>query len=98
MLGADHRGQRLNTMFRENIDEAAIVQALDPLLAAYAAQRGDGEGFGDFLVRSGAVAASGPAAIAIALLPAMASDVTSANAAAAAGPALSASSAAGAVP
>ena len=53
MLGADHRGQRLNTLYRENIDEAAILAALDPLFARYAAEREDGEGFGDFLVRSG---------------------------------------------
>jgi hypothetical protein len=29
MLGADHRGQRLNTLYRENIDEAAILDTLD---------------------------------------------------------------------
>ncbi|WP_149194911.1 assimilatory sulfite reductase (NADPH) hemoprotein subunit [Luteimonas suaedae] len=56
MLGADHRGQRLNTLYRDNIDEPAILEALDPLFAAYARERDAGEGFGDFLVRSGAVA------------------------------------------
>ena len=55
MLGADHRGQRLNTLYRENIAEAAILAELDPLLAAYAASREDGEGFGDFLLRTGVV-------------------------------------------
>lgn len=55
MLGADHRGQRLNTLYRENIDEAAILDALDPLLSDYATRRHVDEGFGDFLVRSGAV-------------------------------------------
>jgi sulfite reductase (NADPH) hemoprotein beta-component len=55
MLGADHRGQRLNALYRENIDEPAILAALDPLLADYARRRGDGERFGDFLVRSGVV-------------------------------------------
>ena len=55
MLGADHRGQRLNTLYRENIDEPQILAALDPLLAAYAAQRRPAEGFGDFLVRTGVV-------------------------------------------
>ncbi|MBP4136447.1 sulfite reductase subunit beta, partial [Streptococcus agalactiae] len=39
MLGADHRGQRLNTLYRENISEAEIAAALDPLFGAYAAQR-----------------------------------------------------------
>jgi len=52
MLGADHRGQRLNTLYRENITEAEIAAALDPLLGAYAGQREQGEGFGDYLVRS----------------------------------------------
>ena len=56
MLGADHRGQRLNTLYRETLDEAGILAALDPLLARYAAERGDGERFGDFLVRTGTIA------------------------------------------
>lgn len=56
MLGADHRGQRLNALYRENIDEATILAALDPLFAGYASERRAGERFGDFLVRSGAVA------------------------------------------
>ena len=57
MLGADHRGQRLNTLHRENIDEPAILAALDPLFARYAAERQTDEYFGDFLVRAGIVAA-----------------------------------------
>ncbi len=56
MLGADHRGQRLNTLYRENITEAQILEALEPLLARYAAERDAAEGFGDFLHRSGIVA------------------------------------------
>ncbi|MGH8086525.1 MAG: assimilatory sulfite reductase (NADPH) hemoprotein subunit [Lysobacter sp.] len=56
MLGADHRGQRLNTLYRENVAEPEILAVLDPLLADYAAARGSGEGFGDYLVRSGVVA------------------------------------------
>ncbi|MFD0726174.1 assimilatory sulfite reductase (NADPH) hemoprotein subunit [Lysobacter brunescens] len=56
MIGADHRGQRLNTLYRENIDEAAILATLDPLFARYAAERGASERFGDFLVRAGVVA------------------------------------------
>src|SRR4029078_9525224 len=31
MLGADARGQRLNSLHRENIDEARILGALEPL-------------------------------------------------------------------
>ncbi|GAB3343012.1 assimilatory sulfite reductase (NADPH) hemoprotein subunit [Marilutibacter aestuarii] len=60
MLGADHRGQRLNTLHRENIDEAQILSELDALLARYAAERDPDEGFGDFLVRSDVVAYSHP--------------------------------------
>ena len=57
MLGGDHRGQRLNVLHRENIDEAAILAELDQLLARYAAERGNDEYFGDFLVRAGVVVA-----------------------------------------
>jgi len=60
LLGADHRGQRLNTLYRENIDEAAILAALDPLLARYASERASGEGFGDFLLRIDMVRAAPP--------------------------------------
>ena len=56
MLGADAVGQRLNALYRENIAEADILAALDPLFARYAAERGNDEGFGDFLVRSRLVA------------------------------------------
>jgi len=55
MLGGDHRGQRLNTLYRENITEAEILEALDPLLGRYASERHVDEGFGDFLHRAGAI-------------------------------------------
>ncbi len=55
-LGADFRGERLNQVYRENIDEAAILDALDPLFARYAAERSDAEGFGDFLLRAAVLA------------------------------------------
>ncbi len=60
MLGADHRGERLNTLYRENIDEPQILAALDPLFAAYAAERTRDERFGDWLLRNGTVAAPEP--------------------------------------
>ena len=56
MLGADHRGQRLNRLYRENIAEPQILAELDPLLARYAAERTIAEGFGDFLLRVGVIA------------------------------------------
>ncbi len=55
-LGADFRGQRLNRPYRENVDEAAILEALAPLFASYAGGRLPDEYFGDFLVRSGVIA------------------------------------------
>jgi len=60
MLGADHRGERLNTLYRENIDEPQILAALDPLFAAYASERQQDERFGDWLLRNGTVAAPEP--------------------------------------
>ncbi len=60
MLGADHRGQRLNRLHRENVDEAGILAALEPLFAAYAAERQSGERFGDFLLRCGVVSPRTP--------------------------------------
>jgi sulfite reductase (NADPH) hemoprotein beta-component len=51
-LGADASGQRLNRLYRENVDERAILDALDPLFARYAAERHAHERFGDFLWRS----------------------------------------------
>jgi len=56
MLGGDARGQRLNQLYRENIDEPAILAELDGLFARYAAERHNGEGFGDYLVRTGVIA------------------------------------------
>jgi sulfite reductase (NADPH) hemoprotein beta-component len=58
MLGADHRGSRLNTLYRENIDEAAILAELDGLFARYAAERRFEERFGDFVRRAGILAPS----------------------------------------
>jgi sulfite reductase (NADPH) hemoprotein beta-component len=60
MLGADARGQRLNQMYRENIDEIEILNVLDPLFARYAGERENVEGFGDFLVRVGVIVAPRP--------------------------------------
>lgn len=56
MLGGDHVGRRLATLFRENVDEGEILAALDPLLAAFARERRPDEGFGDYFVRSRAIA------------------------------------------
>jgi len=60
-LGADFAGQRLNSLYRENVDETAILEVLDRLFARYAVERAPGEGFGDFLLRSGVLAPPAPA-------------------------------------
>ena len=51
-LGADTGGQRLNRLYRENIDEAEILANLKPLLERFANEREEKDGFGDFLYRS----------------------------------------------
>jgi sulfite reductase (NADPH) hemoprotein beta-component len=51
-LGADAVGSRLNVLYRDNIDEAAILTVLDELIARYAAERQPNERFGDFLWRA----------------------------------------------
>lgn len=56
-LGAGFHGQRLGKLYRENIGEDAIVEALTPLLERFAVERQPGEHFGDFLVRVGVVPA-----------------------------------------
>ncbi|HTU68383.1 MAG TPA: assimilatory sulfite reductase (NADPH) hemoprotein subunit [Steroidobacteraceae bacterium] len=50
-LGADAIGSRLNVLYRDNIDEAAIATILDGLFARYALERKPDERFGDFLWR-----------------------------------------------
>jgi sulfite reductase (NADPH) hemoprotein beta-component len=51
-LGGDAVGQRLNVLYRENIDEPAIFSELDELFSAYAVERLASERFGDFLWRT----------------------------------------------
>ncbi len=58
-LGGDGRGQRLNELYRENIDETAILAALDEVFARFAAERNAGERLGDFVRRVGIVEAAG---------------------------------------
>ena len=57
-LGANHAGERLNKLYREMLDEDGILRELAPLLATYSAERHPNEGFGDFVVRTGMVAAT----------------------------------------
>jgi sulfite reductase (NADPH) hemoprotein beta-component len=54
-LGGDGRGQRLNALYRENVDEPTIIAALDEAFARFAAERQPRERFGDFAWRAGFV-------------------------------------------
>ena len=58
-LGAAYDGSRLSKLYRKDLDHAGIVSALDPVFAAYAAERHDGERFGEFVIRAGFVERSG---------------------------------------
>jgi sulfite reductase (NADPH) hemoprotein beta-component len=58
-LGAAFDGSRMNKLYAEDLEHAAILAALDPIFAAYAAERQKGERFGDFTIRAGFVAATG---------------------------------------
>ncbi|MGE0582907.1 MAG: assimilatory sulfite reductase (NADPH) hemoprotein subunit [Steroidobacteraceae bacterium] len=51
-LGGNATGERLNVMYRENLSETAIFEALDPLLWQFANERKPDERFGDFLWRA----------------------------------------------
>jgi sulfite reductase (NADPH) hemoprotein beta-component len=57
-LGAAANGTRLNRLWRENIDEDGLLEELDTLFAAYAAQREVDESFGDFVARTESAAES----------------------------------------
>ena len=58
-LGAAFDGTRLSKLYAEDLDHAGIVATLDPVFAAYAAQRQPDERFGEFTIRAGFVARTG---------------------------------------
>ena len=56
MLGSDVRGERLNKLYKENLDETEILNEMDALFEQYAKQRKSREeSFGDFVMRAGIV-------------------------------------------
>ncbi len=57
-LGAAPDGTRLNKLYRRDVDETAILDALTPLLHEYAAGREAGERFGDWVIRAGHIQAT----------------------------------------
>lgn len=50
-LGGDNPGYRLNKLFKENLEEPAILEELENLFSAFKNERNNGESFGDFAVR-----------------------------------------------
>jgi sulfite reductase (NADPH) hemoprotein beta-component len=58
-LGAAFDGSRMAKLYAEDLDHDSIIATLDPILAAYARERTDGEHFGDFGIRAGFISASG---------------------------------------
>src|SRR5439155_11155785 len=58
-LGAAFDGSRLSKLYAEDLTHEGIIATLDPVLAAYAAERNPGERFGEFTIRAGFVAKTG---------------------------------------
>jgi sulfite reductase beta subunit-like hemoprotein len=52
-VGGDFAGTRLNQPVAERLGLGDLADALDPLFGVFAAERRDGEGFGDFCHRYG---------------------------------------------
>jgi sulfite reductase (NADPH) hemoprotein beta-component len=50
-LGAGFSGDRLNKLYKENINEAEILATLKPILFDFSQNRNKGERFGDFVIR-----------------------------------------------
>ncbi|MCF6318901.1 MAG: NADPH-dependent assimilatory sulfite reductase hemoprotein subunit [Proteobacteria bacterium] len=50
-LGGSFHGDRLNQLYRENIDEQSILKELDQLLQDYSLNSLENEFFGDFVIR-----------------------------------------------
>jgi sulfite reductase (NADPH) hemoprotein beta-component len=58
-LGAAFDGSRLSKLYAEDLEHDGIIAALDPLFAAYGAERRKAERFGDFVIRTERVAKTG---------------------------------------
>jgi sulfite reductase (NADPH) hemoprotein beta-component len=55
-LGGAFDGSKLSKLYAEDLEHEGIIKALDPLFAAYARLRANGEPFSEFLLRMGFVA------------------------------------------
>lgn len=54
-LGGGYHGQRLSKLYRSSIKEDEILAIMKPLLKRYAAERHEGERFGDWTIRAGII-------------------------------------------
>ena len=54
-LGAAANGSRLNVLYRASVPTTDLVALLGPIFRRYATERGAGESFGDFVIRTGYV-------------------------------------------
>jgi sulfite reductase (NADPH) hemoprotein beta-component len=57
-LGGGFAGQRLGKLYKDGLTEDEIVALLRPMLQQFAHDRSPGEHFGDFVIRTGIVAAT----------------------------------------
>lgn len=57
-LGGGYHGQRLNKLYRSSIMEEEILGIMRPMLKRYSMERGEGERFGDWVIRAGYVKAT----------------------------------------
>jgi len=51
-LGSSHQSDRLSKLYKENLDESAILAELEVLLADYAKNQNTDEKFGDYVIRA----------------------------------------------
>lgn len=56
-LGGDRQGERLNKVYKENLDELAILDTIDLLFKDYSSERIKEETFGDYSIRKNWVSA-----------------------------------------
>ncbi|KAI8642498.1 hypothetical protein BD408DRAFT_443381 [Parasitella parasitica] len=54
-LGGNNKGERLNKIYRENLQEQDILHEVNPMIKRYALERDEGEPFGDWVIRAGYV-------------------------------------------
>jgi sulfite reductase (NADPH) hemoprotein beta-component len=50
-LGGDNQGLRLNKIYKDSLDEVAILSELDGLFASFKKEKNANERFGDFAIR-----------------------------------------------